>query len=78
MQDQGQINIQLEKTLPIVCDECGEEAFMEVTYLRKVSKFLTGSAKDSLLPIPTFACVSCGHVNDEFIPEPLKRDPDAE
>jgi|LauGreDrversion4_2_1035121.scaffolds.fasta_scaffold567954_2 hypothetical protein len=78
MQEQGQFNIQLDKTLPIMCDECGEQTFMEVTYLRKVSKFLTGSTKDSLLPIPTFACVGCGHVNEEFIPEPLKQIPDAE
>jgi hypothetical protein len=39
-------------------------------YLRKVSKFLvaTTSDKDQLIPVPTFYCVSCKHVNKEFSP----------
>ena len=67
-----QINIQIEKTLPTVCEKCGNDVFYEGLFLRKVSKFLTGSGKDSIIPIPTFACAKCNHVNEEFIPEVLK------
>ena len=40
--------------------------------LRKASKFLTGIAQDALIPLPVFSCSACGHVNEAFLPEPLK------
>lgn len=63
------LNISLDKTTPIVCDECGCESFIQVTFLRKVSKFIAGTDQDALIPIPSFACSKCGHVNDEFQPK---------
>lgn len=63
------LNLSLDKTTPIVCDECGCESFIQVTFLRKVSKFIAGTDQDALIPIPSFACSKCGHVNDEFQPK---------
>jgi len=68
-----QLKVSLDKTVPIKCEECGSEAFQEAVMLRKVSKFLTGDAQDGVLPIATFVCAKCGHVNSEFMPkEPTK------
>lgn len=63
------INLSLDKTTPLVCEECACETFQQVTYLRKVSKFITGSEQDALIPIPSFACTKCGHINEEFRPK---------
>lgn len=41
--------------------------------LRKVSKFLTGDAQDGVLPIQTFVCAKCGHINEDFMPKELKK-----
>lgn len=68
-----QLKVSLDKTLAIVCEECGSQAFQEAMMLRKVSKFLTGDAQDGVLPIATFVCVKCGHVNDDFMPKELKK-----
>ena len=68
-QEQMKLNISLDKTTPIVCDECSNDTFTQVLWLRKASKFLTGTAQDALMPIPTFACVACNHVNEEFKPK---------
>jgi uncharacterized Zn finger protein len=65
---QPQLNITLDKTTPIVCEECQNEVFQEGVMLRKASKFLTGTAQDALIPIPVFSCSKCGHVNKEFLP----------
>lgn len=65
------LNISLDKTTVISCEECGSETFTEVTFLRKVSKFITGTEQDALIPIPSFACTKCGHVNLEFQPKNL-------
>jgi hypothetical protein len=67
-QETMNMNISLDKTLPIVCEKCGGETFTQVLFLRKVSKFLAGTAQDGLIPIPSFACNSCQHINEEFKP----------
>ena len=53
----------------IKCDECANETFREVMFIRKVSKLITGTPKDSYVPVPTFQCASCGHINTEFTPK---------
>ena len=63
---QQQISVPLDKTTPIVCEECQNDTFTQVLFLRKISKFLTGDTIDSLYPIPSFACSKCGHINEEF------------
>lgn len=72
-QEQLKLNISLDKTAEITCDECSHNVFQEGLMLRKASKFLTGTAQDALIPLPVFSCSKCGHVNEEFLPEPLKR-----
>ena len=71
-QEQMNLNITLDKTLPVSCDSCGHEVFQEGVMLRKASRFITGTAQDALIPIQVFACSKCGHVNEEFIPMQLK------
>jgi len=73
MSQNPNLNITMDKTTPIVCDECGCETFKQVTFLRKVSKFIAGTEQDALIPIPSFACTNCGHVNNEFQPKNLDK-----
>lgn len=61
-----QLRVGLESSTGISCTECGNDTFIEVTYLRKISKLLTGTAEDALIPIPTFACAKCNNINPEF------------
>ena len=63
------MNVSLQDTLPITCDECGHEVFIEGVILRKISRFVTGTAQDALMPIPVFTCAKCGHVNKHFMPK---------
>jgi uncharacterized Zn finger protein len=74
--DNQQVRVGLENSTAIVCESCGNPTFKEASYLRKVSRLLTGSAEDMLVPVPTFICTKCGHVNEQFqIKEPKKPDP---
>ncbi len=63
--------IRLEDAKSIKCDACNGEVFIQGVLLKSVSKFLTGTDQDGLIPIPTFACIICGHVNDSFQPKSL-------
>ena len=71
-QQQMNLNISLDKTKPIVCDKCEGQVFTDGVLLRKASRFITGTAQDALVPITVFACIKCGHVNDEFLPMQLR------
>ena len=71
-QEQIQMNISLDKTTGIECDECGWTVFQEGVILRKAPRFITGTAQDAMIPIPVFACSKCGYVNEEFLPMQLR------
>jgi len=62
----------LKNAISISCDKCSNETFTEGVILKKISRFVTGTPKDAIVPIPIFVCTSCNNVNDEFIPNILK------
>ena len=61
-------NIKPSDLHPITCEECGGMYFKQVVAINKVSKFLTGQDKDSIVPVPTFRCDDCGAIPEEFRP----------
>lgn len=67
--NQMQMNISLKDTTKISCEACGSEVFTEGLMLRKVSRFLTGTEKDAIVPVPVFFCSKCHHINSEFMPK---------
>jgi DNA-directed RNA polymerase subunit RPC12/RpoP len=67
-----QLNISLDKTTGVVCEECNNQVFREGVMLRKASRFLTGTTQDALVPIQVFSCAKCGYVNEEFLPLQLR------
>ena len=52
--------------------QCGEDLFMPSMRFRKISKLLTGTPKDTIIPIEVYVCVECGTVNTELLPDELK------
>lgn len=67
--DQMQMNISLEDTTEIKCEKCESNVFVQGVMLRSVSRFITGTAQDGIMPIPVFSCAKCGHVNSQFLPK---------
>ncbi len=63
-----QLNIDISKALPVVCDneECDNDMFMPVMKFRRVPKLMTGAKTDQIVPIQVFMCTACGNVNKEF------------
>jgi uncharacterized Zn finger protein len=66
--DQMQMNVNLEDTTEITCEQCGSNVFNQGVMLRGISRFITGTQQDGVMPIPVFACIKCGHVNAQFLP----------
>ena len=64
--DGKQMNVDLDSTIEIVCDECGHNVFRPAFFLRKVSRFISPDGQDRLLPLDTMECSKCGNINNEF------------
>jgi len=66
--NQARMNVDLTNALDIVCESCGCRTFKEVAFMKKVSPLVSPTGKEALVPVGTFACSACGHVNAEFDP----------
>lgn len=58
--------IDISKAKSIKCDECGAEVFMPAMKFKTISKLLTGSKEDQLIPIQVFVCMACGSIPKQF------------
>jgi hypothetical protein len=66
-----QINVELKDGKPVVC-KCGGKNFMPLMRFFKFSALLTGSPKDSLMPVEVFVCGLCGEPLQELLPPELR------
>lgn len=64
--------IDITQTTPTACDSCGKEAFQEAVVLRKISALLSPTGKEGFVPVQVFACIACGHINNDFLPKVLR------
>ena len=68
---QMNVNIDIKNTRPITSPE-GNQVFSEGVILRKVSRFVTGTQEDGVIPIPCFYDVATGKVLVELLPKDLR------
>ena len=69
---QQNLNIKVDpsQTTPIISPE-GKQVFTEGVILRKVSKFVTGTTEDNVLPIQVFYDPETGEILKEGLPAEL-------
>lgn len=65
------VNIDIKNTQPIKSPE-GNLVFQEGVILRKVSRFVTGTSEDGIIPVPCFFDVKTGKVLIELLPKELR------
>jgi hypothetical protein len=65
------VNIDIKSSQPITSPE-GNHIFAEGVILRKVSKFVAGTAEDAIIPIPVMYDVKTGNVLVELLPKELR------
>jgi hypothetical protein len=68
---QPQMNLDLTKTTPILTPN-GNKIWHQGYILRKVSKFVTGTTEDNVLPIQVFYDPETGEILKEGLPSELK------
>jgi hypothetical protein len=68
---QMNVNIDIKNTKAITSPE-GNQVFSEGVILRKVSRFVTGTQEDGVIPVPVFYDVVTGKVLVELLPKELR------
>jgi hypothetical protein len=56
----------------VLC-KCGNDTYMPGVRVRKVSRLLTGTPDDMVIPIQVFLCTQCGEALNEMLPEELQK-----
>jgi len=67
-----QMNVDIKQSTPITDDD-GNQVFYEATVLRKISKFLTGTSEDAVIPIPVFVTKE-GKILTELLPREIREE----
>ena len=67
--EQPGLNIDFSQTTAEVCEAYGNETFVQVFKMRKLSALLSPMGQESMIPIQVFACAKCGHINKGFLPK---------
>lgn len=67
------LNIDIKNTKAIISED-GNQVFAEGVILRRVSKFISGTAEDGVIPIPCFYDVKTGNVLVDLLPKDLQEE----
>ena len=73
MQQQPQMNLDLSKTTAIDTPS-GGKIWQQGMILRKVSKFVTGTTEDAIVPIPVFYDPETGKILEDTLPKELREE----
>jgi len=71
-QPQGQPKIDLSKATEMECQECKGTVFIPANKFLKVSKIVTGTPNDAIIPVELYLCGDCGEIVEELLPNELR------
>lgn len=69
---QSQPQIDITSSTPLRCTHCGDTTFLPAVKIRKISRLLTGTPKDAVIPVDVFLCANCGELCEELLPTELR------
>ena len=72
-QPQMQMNVDLKNTTSVETPD-GGVIFQQGVILRKVSKFVTGTSEDALMPIPVFYDPTSQKILTDSVPKELREE----
>jgi hypothetical protein len=51
------------------CEKCDHGFFVAVVAVKNISPLMSPTGQEMNVPVQTFACAKCQHVNEEFVPK---------
>jgi hypothetical protein len=72
--EQLKMNVDIKQSTPIKSAEGNPILFAEGMILRKMSKFLSGTSEDALIPIPVMYDVNTNKILLDMVPKELREE----
>ena len=72
-QQQLQSRVDLSQAKDMNCIHCGGEYFINAVMVKKISRFVTGTANDAVLPVDVLLCGNCGKPLEELLPKEFRK-----
>tara|TARA_B110000208_G_scaffold100772_1_gene125612 strand:+ start:44 stop:295 length:252 start_codon:yes stop_codon:yes gene_type:complete len=69
---QNKPQIDFSKATEMECQDCKGTVFIPANKFLKVSKLVTGTPNDAIVPVELYLCGDCGEIVEELLPEQLK------
>tara|TARA_R100000664_G_scaffold18179_1_gene27187 strand:+ start:651 stop:878 length:228 start_codon:yes stop_codon:yes gene_type:complete len=63
------VNINPDLVEDVVCEKCECQSFTACYIIKKVPALVSPTGKEVMMPVETFSCLACGHINKEFVPD---------
>ena len=63
------VNINPDLVEAVKCESCEGESFAACYIIKKVPALVSPTGKEMMMPVETFSCLGCGHINKEFVPD---------
>jgi len=70
---QQQPKIDLSQAKDMNCIKCNNQYFIQAVMVKKISRFVTGTTNDAVLPIDVFLCGNCGQPIEELLPKEFRK-----
>jgi len=65
--------IDLSQAKDMNCPHCNNQYFIQAVMVKKISRFVTGTTQDAVLPIDVFLCGNCGQVLEDLLPREFRK-----
>ena len=62
------LNVDMNLATDVKCESCDGLAFRSCFLIKKLPALISPSGQDTIIPVETFACNQCGHINPQFMP----------
>ena len=63
-----ELSAKVDNATTVTCESCSHHVFQAGTVLKRFSALTSPTGNEVVVPVEIFACMKCGHVNEEFLP----------
>lgn len=68
-----QPKVDLSQAKDMNCIHCNNPYFIQAVMVKKISRLITGTANDAVLPVDVLLCGNCGQPFEELLPKEFRK-----
>ena len=65
---QDGLQLDLSQAETILSEKCGNGLFIQSFFLKKISRLVSPTGQEAIIPVQVYSCGNCGHINTKLNP----------